>query len=67
MLRKRSLIETVNDQLENVCQIELDPPSMLTELHHQSVIYNPPNEMSEEWGDNTSFFGRLIFEQFLYP
>ena len=38
MLRKRSLIETVNDQLKNVCQIELDPPSMLTKLHHQSVI-----------------------------
>ena len=38
MLRKRSLIETVNDQLKNVCQIELDPPSMLPKLHHQSVI-----------------------------
>ena len=38
MLRKRFLIKTVNDQLKNVFQIELDPPSMLTELHHQSVI-----------------------------
>ena len=38
MLRKRSLIETVNDQLKNVCQIELDPPSLLPKLHYQSVI-----------------------------
>ena len=38
MLRKRSLLETVNDQLKNICQIELDPPSMLPELHHQSII-----------------------------
>ena len=38
MLRKRSLIETVNDQLKNICQVELDPPSMLPELHHQSVV-----------------------------
>ena len=38
MLRKRSLIEIVNDQLKNVCQIELGPPSMLPKLHHQSVI-----------------------------
>ena len=38
MLRKRSLIETVNDQLKNICQVELDPPSLLPKLHHQSVI-----------------------------
>jgi len=38
MLRKRSLIETVNDQLKNVCQIELNPPSLLPKLHYQSVI-----------------------------
>ena len=38
ILRKRSLIEAVNDQLKNVCQVELDPPSMLSELHHQSAI-----------------------------
>ena len=38
MLRKRSPIETVNDQLKNICQIELDPPSMLPKPHHQSVI-----------------------------
>ena len=38
MLRKRSLIETVNDQLKIVCQIELDPPSLLPKLHYQSVI-----------------------------
>ena len=38
MLRKRSPVETVNDQLKNICQIELDPPSMLPELHHQSII-----------------------------
>lgn len=38
MLRKRSLIETVNDQLKNICQVELDPPSLLPKLHYQSVI-----------------------------
>ena len=38
MLRKRSLIETVNDQLKNICQIELDLPSLLPKLHYQSVI-----------------------------
>ena len=38
MLRKKSLIETVNDQLKDVCQIEFDPLSMLPKLHHQSVI-----------------------------
>ena len=38
MTRKRSLIETVNDQLKNICQVELDPPSLLPKLHYQSVI-----------------------------
>ena len=38
MIRKRSLIETVNDQLKNICQVELDPPSLLPKLHYQSVI-----------------------------
>jgi len=38
MLRKRSLIETVNDQLKNFCQVELDPTSLLPKLHYQSVI-----------------------------
>jgi len=38
MLRKRSLIETVNDQLKNICQVELDPPSLLPKFHYQSVI-----------------------------
>ena len=38
MLRKRSPIETVNDQLKNICQIEIDSPSLFPELHHQSFI-----------------------------
>lgn len=38
MLRKRSLLETVNDQLKNICQIEIDSPSLFPELHHQSFI-----------------------------
>ena len=38
MLQKKSLIETVNDQLKDICRIELNPPSMLSEVHHQSVI-----------------------------
>ena len=32
------IIETVNDQLKNICQVELDPPSLLPKLHYQSVI-----------------------------
>ena len=38
MTRKRSLIETVNDQLKKRLSDRAYPPSMLLEIYHQSAI-----------------------------
>jgi hypothetical protein len=35
LLRKRALIETVNDQLKNISQIEHTPQSQYLEFHHK--------------------------------
>ena len=30
-------------------------------------MYNPQNDLSEDWGDTTAFFGRVVFGWFVYP
>ena len=33
----------------------------------KTICPKSQNDLSEDWGDNTAFFGRVVFGWFVYP